>query len=166
MFLQGGKTTSQQPGGLNGGAKRSWHPTHGSDIVPIQLGLNDKASSLAMVKKLWKYVWPEDRPHIRRRVSIAVGLLIASKLLNVVVPFIFGATIDLLNKNSGVAVATDATAAGLSVIFALVVGCTCGCGCHQSCNQLFMMHVYSHSIFVCLSPLDAQMVLREQDLPF
>ena len=80
-----------------------------------------------MIKKLWKYVWPEDRPHIRRRVTIAVGLLVSSKLLNVVVPFIFGTLVDLLNKNAGLSVASDAAVAGSSVIFALVVGCTFGC---------------------------------------
>lgn len=80
-----------------------------------------------MIKKLWKYVWPEDRPQIRRRVTLAVGLLVASKFLNVGVPFIFGAIVDLLNKSSGVAVASDAAAAGASVIFALVIGCTFAC---------------------------------------
>lgn len=80
-----------------------------------------------MIKKLWKYVWPEDRPHIRRRVTLAVGLLVASKLLNVVVPFIFGILVDLLNKNSEGIAATDAAAAGAPVIFALVIGCTFSC---------------------------------------
>jgi len=80
-----------------------------------------------MIKKLWKYVWPQDRPQIRKRVTLAVGLLVASKLLSVSVPFLFGAIVDMLSKNAGVSVMSDAGSAGLTVIYALVIGCTLGC---------------------------------------
>lgn len=82
-----------------------------------------------MIRKLWSYVWPKDRPQIRRRVVIAVALLVGSKFLNVTVPFLFGAIIDLLNKNAGniLNVTTDAATGGLTVIFAMVVGCTYAC---------------------------------------
>jgi len=49
-----------------------------------------------MLRKL--YVWPEDRPQIRKRVMIAFGLLIAAKGLNVVVPYIFKKIVDILSE--------------------------------------------------------------------
>lgn len=82
-----------------------------------------------MIRKLWSYVWPKDRPEIRRRVMVAVALLVGSKFLNVAVPFLFGAIVDLLNKNAGniLNVTTDAATGGLTFIFAMVVGCTYAC---------------------------------------
>lgn len=42
----------------------------------------------------------QDEPEIRKRVKIAVGLLVGSKVLNVGVPFIFKHAIDTLNAHS------------------------------------------------------------------
>ena len=44
------------------------------------------------------YIWPKDDPGVRRRVKIAVGLLVAAKLLNISVPFIFKHAVDNLNQ--------------------------------------------------------------------
>ncbi|KOX77977.1 ATP-binding cassette sub-family B member 7, mitochondrial [Melipona quadrifasciata] len=52
-----------------------------------------------MIKAMLRYIWPEDNPDIRKRVKIAIGLLVGAKVLNVGVPFIFKYTIDSLNTH-------------------------------------------------------------------
>ena len=44
------------------------------------------------------YIWPKDQPSTRNRVKLAVGLLVAAKLLNISVPFIFKHAVDYLNQ--------------------------------------------------------------------
>nr|XP_023999462.1 ATP-binding cassette sub-family B member 7, mitochondrial-like [Salvelinus alpinus] len=47
------------------------------------------------------YVWPKDRPDLRARVAIALGLLAGAKMTNVTVPFMFKYAVDELNGLSG-----------------------------------------------------------------
>ncbi|XP_076168822.1 ATP binding cassette subfamily B member 7 isoform X2 [Ptiloglossa arizonensis] len=53
-----------------------------------------------MIKAMLRYIWPEDDPRIRKRVMVAVGLLIGAKVLTVAVPFIFKYGVDTLNAHS------------------------------------------------------------------
>lgn len=80
--------------------KRSWHPGHSTDIP---LGLNDNAEvgNTQIIKTMFGYIWPQDRPEIRNRVLASVTLLILAKVINVEVPFIFKYAIDHLNKHTG-----------------------------------------------------------------
>jgi ABC-type bacteriocin/lantibiotic exporter with double-glycine peptidase domain len=48
------------------------------------------------VIKLWPYLWPHDRPSLKRLVFIAVMLLIAAKLVTATVPFFFKYVTDSL----------------------------------------------------------------------
>lgn len=50
-----------------------------------------------MIVAMLQYIWPRDDKAIRTRVSVAVGLLIAAKLMNVAVPFTFKYAVDYLN---------------------------------------------------------------------
>ncbi|KYN01030.1 ATP-binding cassette sub-family B member 7, mitochondrial [Cyphomyrmex costatus] len=54
----------------------------------------------------------QDDPEIRKRVKIAVGLLVGAKVLNVLVPFIFKYAIDILNAHT--AVISDSAAMNLT----------------------------------------------------
>ncbi|XP_029463524.1 ATP-binding cassette sub-family B member 7, mitochondrial isoform X3 [Rhinatrema bivittatum] len=47
------------------------------------------------------YVWPKDRPDLRARVAISLGLLAGAKAMNIVVPFMFKYAVDNLNQMSG-----------------------------------------------------------------
>ncbi|XP_031654134.1 ATP-binding cassette sub-family B member 7, mitochondrial-like isoform X2 [Oncorhynchus kisutch] len=47
------------------------------------------------------YVWPKNRPDLRARVAIALGLLAGAKMTNVMVPFMFKYAVDELNGLSG-----------------------------------------------------------------
>lgn len=50
-----------------------------------------------IISKLIRFVWPKTGAGIKIRVVIALALLIASKLLNVSVPFVFKWIVDYLN---------------------------------------------------------------------
>ncbi|KAK5646011.1 hypothetical protein RI129_004475 [Pyrocoelia pectoralis] len=51
-----------------------------------------------MIYSMLKYIWPADDKQIRKRVVLAVELLVAAKLLNISVPFIFKYAVDALNS--------------------------------------------------------------------
>ena len=61
---------------------------------------SDNIKSKEIIQKLLKFVWPKDNPAIKRRVVLALLLLLGAKLLNVAVPFIFKEIIDFLNGSS------------------------------------------------------------------
>ncbi|CAK9832303.1 Iron-sulfur clusters transporter ABCB7, mitochondrial [Anthophora retusa] len=63
----------------------------------IDLQEKQSVTSTDMIKAMLSYIWPKDDPEIRKRVKVAVGLLISAKVLNVGVPFIFKYAIDTLN---------------------------------------------------------------------
>uniref|UniRef100_A0AAR2KC90 Iron-sulfur clusters transporter ABCB7, mitochondrial n=1 Tax=Pygocentrus nattereri TaxID=42514 RepID=A0AAR2KC90_PYGNA len=50
---------------------------------------------------MMSYVWPKDRPDLRARVAISLGLLAGAKMTNVMVPFMFKYAVDGLNQMSG-----------------------------------------------------------------
>ncbi|EFO92111.1 CRE-ABTM-1 protein, partial [Caenorhabditis remanei] len=53
-----------------------------------------------LVQRLLKYVWPKDKPEIKRRVLVALSLLIAAKLANVSVPFLLRDVVNYYNGKS------------------------------------------------------------------
>ncbi|KAK9729980.1 hypothetical protein QE152_g15604 [Popillia japonica] len=55
----------------------------------IQLTEKGPVTGQEMIKAMLLYIWPKDDETIRNRVSLAVGLLIGAKVMNVGVPFIF-----------------------------------------------------------------------------
>ncbi|EEB20224.1 ATP-binding cassette subfamily B, member 7 [Pediculus humanus corporis] len=56
-----------------------------------------KVTGLDMINAMMSYIWPKNDAQIRKRVTIALGLLVGSKVLNVSVPFFFKCAIDGLN---------------------------------------------------------------------
>nr|CAH8864068.1 unnamed protein product [Trichobilharzia regenti] len=73
--------------------------THGSSDVEPKLNAEQKnvLSDWTIISRLLKYVWPKDRPEIRLRVVAAVVLLLSSKVVNVLVPFVFKLAVDCLS---------------------------------------------------------------------
>jgi len=73
-----------------------------------------KESSLRTLLDLWPYMWPADRPDLKRRVILALSVLVAAKLVTVLVPYTYKwATDALVHPAPG---ATDPAALGLLVI--------------------------------------------------
>ncbi|XP_025414077.1 ATP-binding cassette sub-family B member 7, mitochondrial-like isoform X2 [Sipha flava] len=54
-----------------------------------------------MIFGMLQYIWPKNDMVIRKRVTLALGLLAAAKVLNVSVPFLLKYAIDELNENLG-----------------------------------------------------------------
>lgn len=54
-----------------------------------------------MLRAMVEYIWPKDNPEVKRRVLLALGLLVGAKVLNISVPFFFKYSIDYLNELSG-----------------------------------------------------------------
>ncbi|CDS41618.1 ATP binding cassette sub family B [Echinococcus multilocularis] len=62
----------------------------------------DKATDAMIIRRLFGYIWPADNPSIRYRVVTAFGLLLAAKLANVAVPFIFKYGVDVISGDAPV----------------------------------------------------------------
>ena len=61
-----------------------------------------KMTDTELVRRLGGYIWPrgdgrEERA-VRRRVTLAMGLMVSSKMVNTTVPFIFSHAVDSLNS--------------------------------------------------------------------
>ncbi|KAJ3343909.1 Iron-sulfur clusters transporter atm1, mitochondrial [Gonapodya sp. JEL0774] len=72
-------------------------------------------SHLRVISELLKYIWPSDNPSVKLRVVAALSLLVASKLLNVSVPWFFKSAVDALaglDASAAIASAASAIAAG------------------------------------------------------
>lgn len=54
-----------------------------------------------MILGMLQYIWPKDDVTIRKRVTLALGLLAAAKMLNVSVPFLLKYAMDDLNEKLG-----------------------------------------------------------------
>lgn len=66
--------------------------------------------SARVLKNLVGYVWPKDDAALRRRVIASVGLLVASKGMNVTVPFMFKYAIDAISVSAASAAVVVPTA--------------------------------------------------------
>uniref|UniRef100_A0A6Q2Z2L7 Iron-sulfur clusters transporter ABCB7, mitochondrial n=1 Tax=Esox lucius TaxID=8010 RepID=A0A6Q2Z2L7_ESOLU len=60
-----------------------------------------EVNSRIILSNMLSYVWPKDRPDLRARVALALGLLAGAKFTNVMVPFMFKYAVDELNGLSG-----------------------------------------------------------------
>ncbi|KAF1816236.1 P-loop containing nucleoside triphosphate hydrolase protein [Eremomyces bilateralis CBS 781.70] len=68
------------------------------------------------MKEMTQYLWPKDKLGTRFRVSLAVGLLVGAKLLNVQVPFYFKSIVDSMNIDFAAVGGTAWTVAGSMVV--------------------------------------------------
>lgn len=75
-----------------------------------------------MIQAMLQYIWPPDDKAIRKRVMLAVQLLIGAKLLNVAVPFIFKYGVDALNTGGTLNMNTPSDTV-LTVATSLLIGC-------------------------------------------
>ncbi|XP_068103688.1 iron-sulfur clusters transporter ABCB7, mitochondrial isoform X2 [Hyperolius riggenbachi] len=78
-----------------------WHGHAGGGLhTDPKDGLKD-VDSKKILKAMFSHVWPKDRPDLRARVAISLGLLACAKGMNIVVPFMFKHAVDNLNEISG-----------------------------------------------------------------
>jgi ATP-binding cassette subfamily B protein len=58
---------------------------------------SDSGNMLSTLKNLWPYMWPDERPDLKRRVVWATLFLLVAKLLTIGIPYTFKWATDTLN---------------------------------------------------------------------
>ncbi|KAM9795677.1 iron-sulfur clusters transporter ABCB7, mitochondrial [Neosynchiropus ocellatus] len=78
-----------------------WHGNAGGGLNADPKNVLKEVRSSEILSAMVSYVWPKDRPDLRARVAISLGLLAGAKITNVMVPFMFKYAVDELNQMSG-----------------------------------------------------------------
>ncbi len=89
------------------------------------MSAEDGGSLLAIMRGLWPFIWPTDRPDLQRRVGVSMVLLLAAKLATMAVPFTFKWATDAL---TGEGTAPVAPSFWLLWVFAAPVAMTIAYG--------------------------------------
>jgi ATP-binding cassette subfamily B protein len=61
------------------------------------LAANERRSGLRTIRKVGPYLWPDDKPWVKRRVVIALVSLVLAKIVNMLAPLLFGKAVDALS---------------------------------------------------------------------
>uniref|UniRef100_A0A8D3DMF0 Iron-sulfur clusters transporter ABCB7, mitochondrial n=1 Tax=Scophthalmus maximus TaxID=52904 RepID=A0A8D3DMF0_SCOMX len=110
-----------------------WHGSAGGNLSADPKNLKE-VNSPKILSAMLSYVWPKDRPDLRARVVISLGLLAGTKLTNVMVPFMFKYAVDELNQMSGHMLnLNDAPSTVATMATAVLIGY----GLSRSCAALF-----------------------------
>src|SRR6476660_8554268 len=67
-----------------------------TEALKREVSAEDGGSLLAIMRGLWPFIWPTDRPDLQRRVGFSMLLLLAAKLATMAVPFTFKWATDAL----------------------------------------------------------------------
>ncbi|KAK5864949.1 hypothetical protein PBY51_016149 [Eleginops maclovinus] len=78
-----------------------WHGNAGGKLNADPKNVLKEVNSTKILSAMMSYVWPKNRPDLRARVAISLGLLAGAKMTNVTVPFMFKYAVDELNQMSG-----------------------------------------------------------------
>uniref|UniRef100_A0A8D3C5T7 Iron-sulfur clusters transporter ABCB7, mitochondrial n=1 Tax=Scophthalmus maximus TaxID=52904 RepID=A0A8D3C5T7_SCOMX len=111
-----------------------WHGSAGGNLSADPKNVLKEVNSPKILSAMLSYVWPKDRPDLRARVVISLGLLAGTKLTNVMVPFMFKYAVDELNQMSGHMLnLNDAPSTVATMATAVLIGY----GLSRSCAALF-----------------------------
>lgn len=67
-----------------------------ASIAPADFSA-EEGHTLTTIKSLWPYMWPSDRPDLKRKVVMAFIVLVVAKIVTVLVPFTYKWVTDALN---------------------------------------------------------------------
>ncbi|XP_067903372.1 iron-sulfur clusters transporter ABCB7, mitochondrial isoform X2 [Heterodontus francisci] len=116
--------------------RTGWHGHAGGGLHTDPKNLNDVDAG-QILKAMFTYVWPKDRPDLRVRVAISLGLLGGAKLMNIMIPFMFKHAVDELNQMSGsVLNLNDATSTVITMATAVLIGYGVSRVCAAAFNEL------------------------------
>ncbi len=80
----------------------------------------ERRSGLRTIKRVAPYLWPEDQPWVKRRVVLALLVLILSKVIAVWTPFFYKAAVDILaGENTDPAWALGLGVVGITVAYGM-----------------------------------------------
>ena len=84
--------------------QRALPTARASGLAGLAARLTPSPESVRVLKALWPYVWPHDRPDLRQTVMWSLGLILIAKIVTVSVPFTLKWATDALVIASGGAV--------------------------------------------------------------
>ncbi|GGH26550.1 ATP-binding cassette, subfamily B [Cribrihabitans marinus] len=67
-------------------------PTHSGDIPPEA----ERRSGLRTIRKVAPYLWPDGKPWVKRRVVLAMAMLVLAKVIAVYTPILYKGAVDAL----------------------------------------------------------------------
>ena len=79
----------------------------------------ENAKGWAVIRRVAPYLWPDDLPWVKRRVVIALLVLVVSKLIAVGTPFFYKAAVDTLSQDASEAWMLALGAVGLTVAYGI-----------------------------------------------
>src|SRR6478672_8051645 len=91
-----------------------------SEALKREVSAEDGGSLLAIMRGLWPFIWPTDRPDLQRRVGFSMLLLLAAKLATMAVPFTFKWATDALTGEGTAPVAMTIAYGGTRILMALL----------------------------------------------
>ena len=104
-----------------------------SDITTdAEIAADERRSGLRTIQKVGPYLWPADKPWIKRRVVIAMVCLVMAKVVNVLIPLLFGRAVDSLSGE-----ASDLVLGGVGLTLAYGVARLMNVGFQQLRDAVF-----------------------------
>ncbi|MCC2112230.1 MAG: metal ABC transporter permease, partial [Hyphomicrobiales bacterium] len=99
----------------------------------------DEGTTLSAIRGLWPYIWPADRPDLKRRVALAFVALFIAKVVTVLVPYVYKWSTDALVPETagGELPFTALLAAPLMLVVAYGIGRVMMIGFNELRNALF-----------------------------
>ena len=79
----------------------------------------ENAKGWTVIRRVAPYLWPDDLPWVKRRVVIALLVLVVSKLIAVGTPFFYKAAVDTLSQDASEAWMLALGAVGLTVAYGI-----------------------------------------------
>ncbi|EAU40593.1 ABC transporter, ATP-binding/permease protein [Fulvimarina pelagi HTCC2506] len=98
----------------------------------------DSGKTLSTIRNLWPFMWPDDRPDLKRRVVVAGVFLVAAKLLTVGVPYFYKWATDALDgTNTAYDWLPIILAGAITLVVAYNVARVISVGLNQARDALF-----------------------------
>ncbi|XP_051930128.1 iron-sulfur clusters transporter ABCB7, mitochondrial [Hippocampus zosterae] len=111
-----------------------WHGNAGGRLIADPKNVLKEVNTTTILSAMLSYVWPKDRPDLRARVVLSLGLLATAKITNVTVPFMFKYAVDELNQMSGHMLNLNDAA---STVATMATAMLIGYGLSRACAALF-----------------------------
>ncbi|MFC2967806.1 ABCB family ABC transporter ATP-binding protein/permease [Acidimangrovimonas pyrenivorans] len=84
------------------------------------LAAQERASSWRTIRRVVPYLWPDDTPWVKRRVSLALAALLLAKMFSLIIPWFYKAAVDALAPGQASPAWTlGAGAVGLTVAYGI-----------------------------------------------
>ncbi|WP_146346972.1 ABCB family ABC transporter ATP-binding protein/permease [Phaeobacter marinintestinus] len=70
--------------------------------TPDDVTVDERQSGWRTIRKVAPYMWPDDQPWVKRRVVLALVVLVVAKLIAVYTPVLYKGAVDALAKDGGI----------------------------------------------------------------